>query len=61
MPPQVGTRKINDEAHYRTGWLIAEEMTKKMLEQAMEIKTMIHKTSIDQKRYMSKKTIGRAN
>lgn len=31
MPPQVGTRKIEDEAHYRTGWLIAEEMTAKML------------------------------
>jgi len=31
MPPQVGTRKIVDESCYRTGWLIAEEMTAKML------------------------------
>jgi len=22
MPPQVGTRKVTDETHYRTGWLI---------------------------------------
>jgi hypothetical protein len=31
MPPQVGTRRVVDEAHYRTGWLLAEEMTQKML------------------------------
>jgi len=54
MPPQVGTRKVTDEAHYRTGWLIAEEMTQKMLTQATEIKTLIHKSSIDNKRFMSK-------
>ena len=57
MPPQVGTRHVNDESCYRTGWLIAEEMTKKMLEQSMNIKNLIHKSSIEQKRFMSKELL----
>jgi len=32
MPPRVGTRFVKDEHHYRTGWLIDEEISKKMLE-----------------------------
>lgn len=27
MPPQVGTRKVEDKAHYRTGWVLAEEIS----------------------------------
>ena len=27
MPPKVGTREIVDDTHYRTGWLIGEEMS----------------------------------
>lgn len=27
MPPKVGVREVVDENHYRTGWLIAEEMS----------------------------------
>jgi hypothetical protein len=28
MPPQVGVRFVKDTTHYRTGWLLSEEMTK---------------------------------
>jgi hypothetical protein len=27
MPPKVGSRFVKDDSHYRTGWLISEEMT----------------------------------
>ena len=27
MPPRVGTREIVDDTHYRTGWLLSEEMS----------------------------------
>lgn len=47
MPPQVGTRQVKDDSHYRTGWLISEEMTNKMLEHSMEMKKIIHKSSVD--------------
>lgn len=32
MPPRVGTREVKEETHYRTGWLLSEEMTQKMLD-----------------------------
>jgi len=57
MPPKVGTRKVDDQSHYRTGWVLSEEMTQKMLEQATSMKTLIHKSSVDQKRYLSKETL----
>lgn len=44
MPPKVGVRDVNDETNYRTGWLISEEMTKMMLEEAMKTKQLIHKS-----------------
>jgi len=47
MPPQVGTRQAKDDTHYRTGWLINEEMTNKMLEHSMEMKKLIHKSSVE--------------
>lgn len=47
MPPRVGTREVKDDTHYRTGWLLSEEMTQKMLDQAMEIKKLIHKSSVE--------------
>jgi hypothetical protein len=28
MPPKVGVRFVADETHYRTGWVLSEEMTK---------------------------------
>jgi len=47
MPPQVGVRKVKDDSHYRTGWLLGEEMTQKILEHSMDMKKMIHKSSVD--------------
>lgn len=38
MPPQVGTRFVKDDSHYRTGWLLSEDMTQKMLDQATAMK-----------------------
>ena len=32
MPPRVGIREVPEETHYRTGWLLSEEMTKIMLD-----------------------------
>ena len=44
MPPRTGTREVNDEHNYRTGWLQSEELCNQMLEEAMKGKQMIHKT-----------------
>jgi hypothetical protein len=38
MPPVVGERKAEDKDHFRTGWLLSEEMTKKLLDQSMAMK-----------------------
>lgn len=32
MPPKVGVRFVTDDSHYRTGWLLSEDMTQKLLE-----------------------------
>ena len=46
MPPVVGVRKVEDETHYRIGWLLSEDMTQKMLDQSMVMKTLIHESSV---------------
>lgn len=38
MPPQTGVREVKDETHYRTGWVVSEEMAKQMLDCVMEAK-----------------------
>jgi hypothetical protein len=53
MPPQLGTRFVKDETFYRTGWLLSEEMTQKMLDHSMGIKKLIHKNSIAEKRMLN--------
>jgi hypothetical protein len=53
MPPQVGDRHVNDDSHYRTGWLVSEDMCQKMLDHAMVMKKMIHKNSIAEKRVLT--------
>ena len=53
MPPQVGTRFVNDDSHYRTGWLLSEELTQKMLDQATAMKRLISANSVAEKRYMT--------
>ena len=32
MPPNVGERHVPDSSHYRTGWLVSEELSQKMLD-----------------------------
>lgn len=49
MPPRVGVREVVDETNYRTGWVLSEEMTKMMLDEAMKSKLLIHKNQVDQK------------
>lgn len=49
MPPRVGTRETVDETNYRTGWILSEEMTKMMLDEAMKTKNSIYKTQVDNK------------
>lgn len=38
MPPKVGVREIIDDTHYRTGWLLGEEISKMMLDESMKTK-----------------------
>merc|ERR1711988_374395 len=55
MPPNVGERKIEDEHHFRTGWVLSEEMTQKMLDVAMDAKKVVHKSySVDGKKMLTK-------
>ena len=36
MPPRTGVREVVDEHKYRTGWLVSEELSAQMLEEAMK-------------------------
>jgi hypothetical protein len=38
MPPRVGVREVKDETNYRVGWVLGEEITKTMLDIAMQTK-----------------------
>ena len=49
MPPRVGDREVVDETNYRVGWLLNEEMTRMMLDEAMKTKELIHKSQVDRK------------
>lgn len=42
MPPQTGTRTVEDEHHYRTGWVHDEAMVEEMLEIAAGAKKAVH-------------------
>ena len=44
MPPKTGCREVVDEHHFRTGWLVSEELCNQMLEEVMKGKQLIHKT-----------------
>jgi hypothetical protein len=57
MPPVVGEKKVEDEHHFRTGWVLADEMTQKMKDQSMSMKKIIHKSSVDEKRYLTKELL----
>ena len=49
MPPKTGVREVEDDTHYRTGWLVSEDLCNKMLEEVMKGKQMIHVTQVDRK------------
>ena len=49
MPPQTGSRTIIDETHYRTGWLLEEPMTQKLLDYAKKLKELIHIGQVERK------------
>lgn len=53
MPPKIGVREVADETNYRTGWLLGEEITKTMLDEAMKTKETIHKTQVDLKQALT--------
>jgi len=38
MPPKTGVREVQDEHHFRTGWLVSEELCRHMLEECMKAK-----------------------
>ena len=50
MPDRVGAREVTDENYYRTGWVLDEEMTAKMLETATVAKKSIHVDLVAQKK-----------
>lgn len=54
MPPHTGVRQIKDESHYRTGWVVSEEMSQKMLQQATAMKKLVHKSNVDYKKNLEK-------
>lgn len=53
MPPQVGSRFVKDDTSYRTGWLLSEDMTQKMLDQATAMKKLIHVDNVKNKIYLT--------
>jgi hypothetical protein len=55
MPPRVGTRDGNDDTNYRTGWLLGEEISKMMLDEATKTKLLICKQQVDNKVCLTKK------
>ena len=54
MPRLPNTTEKKDENNYRTGWVLDEELTKKMLAQAMVMKELIHESSVAQKRFLNR-------
>ena len=46
MPRLPGTTEVKDESNYRTGYVLGEEMTQKMLAQSMVMKELIHESSV---------------
>ena len=57
MPPKTGCREITDENHFRTGWLVSEDLCKQMLEESMKGKQLVHKTAVDRKVVLTMKML----
>ena len=49
MPQKIGSRVVEDKSNIRTGWLLDEEMTKKILQHIAEAKALIHKDQVAKK------------
>ncbi|MCQ2819919.1 MAG: CFAP298 family protein [archaeon] len=41
LPPKVGTRFNEDKTHHRTGWILDEDVTKKIMEEVIKAKEYI--------------------
>lgn len=46
MPRLPGTIEKKDDTNYRTGFVLGDEMTQKMLAQSMTMKELIHESSV---------------
>ena len=57
MPHKTGTREVVDPQHYRTGWLMPEELCKQYLEESMKAKQLVHKTQVDRKEFITEEMI----
>lgn len=57
MPPKVGTKFVDDTSHYRTGWILEEEVTKMMLKHVTEAKEVIHKNQVAKKVALTEKVL----
>lgn len=53
MPPKTGVREVTDDTHYRTGWLVSDDLCSQMLEEVMKGKQMIHVTQVDRKQSLN--------
>lgn len=53
MPPKTGCREVKDEHNYRCGWLVSEDLAKKMLEESMNAKQLVHKTQVERKVHLT--------
>ena len=57
MPPKTGVREVKDETHYRTGWILSEDMQKMMPDEATKAKKLIFKGQVDNKVALTKQMI----
>ena len=57
MPPKVGTRFEEEKSHYRTGWLLDEDITKMMLKCVDDTRKLIHKDQVEKKVCLTEKML----
>lgn len=57
MPPQVGQREVGDDTHYRTGFVLDEGMTQKMLAESMRAKETIAISQVDKKHMLDEEQL----
>eukprot|EP00826_Nyctotherus_ovalis_P051993 TRINITY_DN6540_c0_g1_i1.p1 TRINITY_DN6540_c0_g1~~TRINITY_DN6540_c0_g1_i1.p1 ORF type:complete len:234 (-),score=81.79 TRINITY_DN6540_c0_g1_i1:135-836(-) len=57
LPQKIGTRVVEDKNKVRTGWLLDEDTTKKMLQHITEAKAVIHKDQVAKKIPLTEKML----